>query len=83
MRMSALTGWSYWSVDVQMAFLKAYLDNEDTVLVKPPKVLTTSEADPEESLWSVREELLRFMASANAQAQAPRRGFREDSYKGT
>lgn len=57
LRMAALMKWSFWSVDVKTAFLNADLDDDDIVLVKPPRIFNTSGAVPEEALWWVRKAL--------------------------
>ena len=54
---AAREGYDLWGVDVKTAFLNAYLDDEDIVVVRPPTVFLTAGAVPEGALWLVKKAL--------------------------
>ena len=54
---AARGGYDLWGVDVKTAFLNAYLDDEDVVVVRPPTVFTTAGAVPEGALRRVKKAL--------------------------
>ena len=54
---AAHKGWSTWSVDVRTAFLNAELDDEDVVLVRPPRIFVDAGAVEEGTLWWVKKAL--------------------------
>ena len=64
---TAYKGWGKWSVDVRTALLTAELDDEDVVLVKPPRIFAEARAIPEGTLVG-KESALWFKTSADVLA---------------